>query len=294
MELRKFLLILTLATVILLALVIWFYPSSDNFRADNPFWNGIRDFSAQFKASLITSLDDLPHEPKDTTLVMIPYLHFSDSELDRLRDYVSNGGTLIVLDDYGYGNEIVDYLGVKTKFTHEPLLDSLFNYRNKWFPRITNFAPGPTTEGVESIILNHASSLSDASEGEVLAWSSRFSFLDTNGNSTYDEGEPIGPLPVAAIVKVDEGKLVLIADPSILINSMGEMGDNYTFIKNVSEIQAPNPQILVGQSHLPEETLRQAKGILALLRAKLSTSLGILAIIVVALTLILRPIWRKR
>lgn len=293
MGLRRFLLVLTLAIVVVLAVVIWFYPSSEDFMTENPFWNGLKAFSERFQASTINSLASLPAEPEGTSLVLVPYLELTESEMKKVRDYVSHGGTLMLLDDYGYGNELLEYLGVDLRFTQGALLDPLFNYKNKQLPRVTDFGAVPVAEDVESILLNHATSLSGTPESEVAAWSSRFSFLDMNHNSTWDEDEPKGPLPVAAGLPVNEGYLVLVADPSILINSMEGMGDNYSFIEGIIESQDPQPEVLVDQSHLPEASLDEAKRVLERIRSRLSSPLGISALTVVALIVVLSPLWRR-
>lgn len=293
MGLRRFLLVLTLAIVVLLAVVVWFYPSSEDFRTENPFWNGLKAFSEQFQASTINSLDSLPAEPEGTSLVLVPYLELTESEMKKVRDYVSHGGTLMLLDDYGYGNEVLEYLGIDPRFTQGALMDPIFNYKNKRLPRVTDFGAVPVAEDVESIVLNHATSLSGVLESEVVAWSSRFSFLDMNHNSAWDEGEPKGPLPVAAALPVNKGYVVLVADPSILINSMEGMEDNYGFIESIIESQDLQPEVLVDQSHLPEASLDEAKGVLERIRSRLSSPLGISALTVVALIVVLSPLWRR-
>ncbi len=293
---HKLLLVLALVIVLSLAAIIWFYPPSNDFGEENPFWNGLKTFYSEFEASSIDSLDDLPVDSKETTLVSIPYIEFTQSELERLKDFVSQGGTLILLDDYGYSSEIVYYLNLDFSFTRYPLLDPLSNDPNKWCPRITTFEPGSVTENVESIVLNHAVGLSGGSEDEVIAWSSRFSFFDINNNSNWDEdeNEPKGPIPVAAAQPVDDGYVVLIADPSILINSMVGRDNNHIFIENITKIQSHNPEILVDQSHLPKTSLHDAKEWLATARSWFSSTPALSGVVVVALVVTLRPLWIKK
>lgn len=289
MEARRFLLLLSLAVVVLAAIAVWFYPSSEDFRAENPFWNGLDTFNAEFPVRPLGSLEGLPLSPQGTTLIVIPYLPFTEPELVRLKDYLLQGGTLLLLDDYGYGNEVLEYLGLKFRFSGRPLLDPLFNYKNMWFPRIVDLAGD---QG--SLVLNHASSLSNAAEVEVIAWSSRFSFLDADNNGEWDEGEPRGPLPIAAQLKIGKGFLVAVADPSMIINSMIGMEDNRSFIQNCIQVQGSSPEIMVDQSRLPETPLDEAKERLAASRKGLSSFWGILGAIAVVLIVTLRPVWRRK
>ena len=291
---RRFLWILTLAPMVLVAIVLWFYPSSEDFRVENPFWNGAKAFAAHFDASTLRSLHDLPADPEGTVLVVIPYTDFTEAELAGLESYVSGGGTLILADDYGYGNEVLDYLELDARFVGEPLLDPLFNYKNGWFPRVTDFTPSPITEDVESVILNHATSLEIGPRLEAIAQTSSSSFLDLNYNLDWDEGEPRGHLPISARTSVGQGVVVLVADPSIVLNSMRGLEDNERFVENVLETQNPETEILFDQSHLPEATLDETKGMLRIARDALSTPLGLMGLVAAILILTLMPIWRKR
>lgn len=293
MEPRKLLPILALFIVLSLTALVWFYPTIGDFRTGNPFWNGLTTFTTDFETSTVTSYNGIPSPSKETVLIVIPYVQFTETELNKLRQYVSLGGTLVVMDDYGYGNQILSHLGLIMRFTDKPLLDPLFNYKNKWFPRITDFTQTPIAKNVTSIVLNYASSLTNTSDTTVIAWSSRFSFLDLNGNSIWDTDEPTEPQPVAAFAKVDQGYVVAVSDPSILINSMMNMDDNLNFIKNVMEIQASSPTIYVDQYHLPKTSLDEAKETIATVGELVSSPLGALSLITVILALALTPVWRK-
>ncbi len=82
-----------------------FNPPTGDFRVDNPFWNGMTTLNTQLKPTAIDSLSNLPPNPEGTTLLIVPYEQFSSIELQEIKTYVSGGGTLVLLDDYGYGNQ---------------------------------------------------------------------------------------------------------------------------------------------------------------------------------------------
>jgi len=286
---RKLWLAIALPLVVVLAVLIWLYPTNSDFKVENPSWNGGQDFGNNFRALPLNSIDALPAEPKGTTLIIIPYLKFDTADLERIEEYVTSGGRLVLLDDYGFGNELLQHFGVEARFTHGQLLDPLFNYKNKNLPMIIDFVQSPATNGVQRMVFNHATSLENIPQNQVVAWSSHFSFLDENQNGAWDEGEPKGPLPVAAKLDAEEGEIVLVADPSILITSMLEMGDNQQFLENVVQ-----GEVLLDQAHLPEVALDEAKDNLKVTRNALSTIGGTLALVVLVLTLTLQPIWRNK
>lgn len=268
-------------------LCIWFYPSIQDFMASNTMWNGIRNFSSEFNADDIESLGELPDVAEETALVAIPYLDYSNEELSKLKGFVEDGGTLLLMDDYGYGNSVLAYLGVSVRFTNKPLLDPLFCYKNQWLPKITDLAPRVKESGIDVIVFNHATTLTNVEQTEIIAWSSTTSFLDINENESWDEGEPKGPLPVATEVRFGKGKLVLASDPSIMLNSMVGRDDNYNFIKYLTTHKGEQKAILVDSAHLTKTPLDVSKTRLTGVREILSTPyplLGIVALIFVVVS----------
>ena len=268
-------------------LCIWFYPSIQDFMASNTMWNGIRNFSSEFNADNMESLGELPDVAEETALVAIPYLDYSNEELSKLKGFVEDGGTLLLMDDYGYGNSVLAYLGVSVRFTNKPLLDPLFCYKNQWLPRITDLAPRVKESGIDVIVLNHATTLTNVEQTEIIAWSSTASFLDINENESWDEGEPKGPFPVATEVRFGKGKLVLVSDPSIMMNSMVGRDDNYSFIKYLTTHKGEQKAILVDSAHLTKTPLDVSKTRLTGVREILSTPyplLGIVALIFVVVS----------
>lgn len=121
METRKALPLMILVIVLALAVIVWFYPPTGDFSVDNPSWNGISTFSNLAKATSLSSLTDLPSTAKGTALILVPYEPFSQSEIAQLQAYVSNGGTLVLMDDYGYGNQVLGGLGLNMRFSGQTL-----------------------------------------------------------------------------------------------------------------------------------------------------------------------------
>jgi hypothetical protein len=282
---------LTLAIIILLIMAVWLYPSDEDFRMENRFWNGTGDLSARYPILPLQAFADLPPSPEGATLILIPYLECSPAELGQLGSFINRGGTLILADDYGHGNQVLEYLELKTRFAGQPLLSPLINYKNEQFPRITQLEPDPLTDNVTSLVLNHATSLIDAGPADTLARSSSFSFLDQNGDGAREDGEPAGPLPVISRHHLGNGQLILIADPSLFINSM-KIEDNGRFIQNIAAVAPAG--VYIDQSHLPFTELHEARNLLAQIRGFLATPWGTSGLVLLALIIALRPIWHKK
>jgi hypothetical protein len=268
-------------------LCIWFYPSIEDFMASNTMWNGIRDFTQEFNADNIDSLSDLPEIPETVVLVSIPYLEYSNSELAAIKRFVEDGGTLLLMDDYGHGNAILAYLGLDVRFSNRPLLDPLFCYKNQGMPRITDFSPELREDGVAVLMLNNATALTNVADSAAIAWSSSASFLDTDESGARDEVEAAGPFVVAAEYRLGKGRLALVADPSIIINTMVGRDDNYAFITYLCRGQDGLKSVLIDRSHLTETPLDVSKSRLGQAREVMASPpalLGITAMIFVVVT----------
>ena len=288
MRLHKVITITTLLVILALAALVWFFPSNDDFRLENKFWNGVSEtLGGPFRP--VKSLAQLSAE---STLILIPYVDFTAAELQAIKDFVNLSGTLILADDYGYGNRVLEFLGFKARFSGRPLLDPMVNYKNQWFPRVVYLNDSPLTEGIENLALNHATAIANVAADEVIAQSSAFSYLDLNANEKQEADEPNGPHPVISRHSLGGGQVILIADPSLFINSMSGIEDNHQLIQNITTMNTTPP--LVDQSHLPPSTLHQTKDLLASARGSLASPLGTLGVVALALSITLLPFWRER
>ncbi|MDD5126675.1 MAG: DUF4350 domain-containing protein [Dehalococcoidales bacterium] len=292
MALHKFLLLLALVLVLTLAVVVWFVPSNEDFRAENDYWNGTASLLAESGIQPVDSLSGLPDFPNGATIILIPYTDFQPAELESVKGFISRGGTLVLADDYGNGNRVLEYLGLKARFSRQALLDPLSNYNSQWFPRIIHFTDNFLTHQVEELVFNHATSLADIASDEIIAQSSMFSFLDANNNQNWDEGEATGRMPVISRHSLGKGQIILIADASIFINSMSEMPGNRRLLTNLAGISPAG--LYLDQSHLPPSNLHQAKNTLAATRSLLTKPLGLLLLMVLAFALTLFPLWHHR
>lgn len=293
MSSNKTFLALILIILLSLTVAVWFYPPNGDFRVENPFWNGLSVLTDQTLAVPVSSISDLPESGAGTVLFMVPYLQYSFEELNQIRSYVSTGGTLILADDYGYGNQILDSFGLNVEFSGEALLDPLFNYRGKWLPKIVDFEDSAASANVSSVVFNHATVLEHVEDLDVIAYSSSFSFLDLDGDEAWSEGEPYGPFPVAATTSFGAGKLVVVSDPSFLINGVLSLDDNLLFTANLVSLGG-NLEVYIDQSHLPQSPLDQTKAYLAVVYGLVATPLGTLTLIVLVLALTLIPFWKRR
>jgi hypothetical protein len=258
-------LLAVVAVILVVSLVcIWFYPSIQDLAAANN-----------------------TDAPQNTALIAVPNKDYSDGEMARLQQFVGNGGRLVLMDDYGYGNRILAYLGARITFAEQPLLDPLFCYKNQQMPRSTDFSSQLQERGISVVTLDRATVLSNVDTSEAIAWSSPSSFLDLNNDGSWQEGEPKGPLPVAAEFRLGSGTVDVFASPGMMINSLYERDDNLLFLKYLTNHEAGTERILVDSSHLSTAPLDVSKIRLLEIRQMLSNpyaALGILLLVFVAVS----------
>jgi hypothetical protein len=291
-ELRKFLFWIAVSVTLLLVLVIWIFPISDDFHVDNSSWNGLSYMSSITHGIPLESLSDLPKSPAGTTLILIPYLDFTKIELEELKNFITRGGTLILADDFGYGNNVLEYLGLQVRFSGSDLLDPWVYYSNHNYPVISHIVPNSLTIDIERLMLNHATGLVSVENDDILAQSSVFSFLDINNNELLDINEPRGPHAVISQHNLGNGSIVLVSDPSLFINSMQGFYDNKILVQNISMFT--NSKLFISKSHLPQSNLVNNKKNMEDIRTFLLTPAGTVGLLILVLTTTQIPILLKR
>jgi hypothetical protein len=263
-------LVITVVIVLIVSVVcISLFPSIHDFMEYNTTWNGIRYSLNEIDATTVDFSQESTKLDSSNILISVPYMQYNNGELEQVKIFVDNGGTLVVMDDYGYGNSIMEYFNIDCRFSGDSLLDPLFCYKNQWFPKITDFSP-LVNKDVKLVILNHATSLLNTEHTEVIAWSSSSSFLDHNGNESWDSAELKGPLPVATELHFGKGAVILVSDPSILINSMMGKADNSMFFSNLINSSGNTGAVLLDTSHL-------VKNPMDIIKPKLASIVGILS-----------------
>lgn len=255
-------------------LAIWFIPSSQDFDPDNRAWNGLHIFVQKLKVSSTATPVQLP---RSAALFVIPYRPFSQDGLREIERFVADGGTVVLLDDFGQGDPLLEHLGVPARVSREVVLDYIFNDGAGFLPVISQFSG--VSSGVKSVVFDRGSTLRNVPEEAVLARSSQLSFLDGNGSGLLDGAESTDESPVAARFQIGKGVLVLVSDPSLLLNSMLPRGDNLAFIEAAASLGGAPSGFYLYRPGLPSGLLSYAKGRLAVARTTLSTPPGVLGLL---------------
>jgi hypothetical protein len=270
MRALKLILPMVALTVLVSLLSIWYYPSDHDFAVSNHQWNGYSDFVSEFEVLPLDSLEELLELPENAALVAIPYRDYTTAETEQLRLFVATGGTLLVMDDYGYGNQLLEVFSFPERFAGTPLLDSLFCYGNQWLPMATEINSDASVGGVSKLLTNHATALLNVPDEDLLASSSSVSYLDLNLDSRYlADDDILGPHPVAAVRQYARGQVFMVSDASLLINGMLYREDNLAFARYMLERSADTALVALDRGHLEGQRLDVSKTKLAGIRRSL-------------------------
>ena len=210
-------------TLLILPTAIVTIKTSAQFSMFNPRWDGCSEFAKLLneRGSVVPLM--YPYNSiglggyKGILVIVGPNMEFSPLEAEEVKIFLENGGTLFLADDFGTGNSLLEKLGINTRFSKEPLKD-LFYSKKSEFPVVVRIEEPELAVGVDKLILN-VPSVIVSNKGEIL--SSKVSIVGKNMRS----------YPILVELKYKRGKIILLSDPSILINDMSNY--NRRFIVNL-------------------------------------------------------------
>jgi hypothetical protein len=251
-------LLVALVLVVVLTILFAATTSTAAFGAYNPAWDGASGLQDQASAvdvgsevSINTSTYERADPDSTVAVILTPGEAYGPTDTARVRTFVEEGGTLVVAEDFGpHSNPLLEAIGAETRVDGRLLRDERYYYRSPNITVANDVTRHPLTTGVDQLTLNHGTALdantSEESETEVLVNSSAFAYFDANRNAAFDGSESIDRRPVATIEPVGEGQVIVIADPSMMINAMLDRPGNQAFVRNVF---ADHDRVVLDYSH---------------------------------------------
>ncbi len=227
---------------------------------------------------LISSLSVVNGINRNSVLCVLgPTLDFSIIEASALIDFFVSGSCLIIADDFGSGNRILDNLALlippqyfpsepfgftlrsAVRFEQRLLLDAGSNDDGKpLLPAITSFNDGGAIfQTTQRVVMNYATGIQGIGGNfTVIATSSPNSWVTSDWNNpAYDpeRGDTAGPFTLIGVLSVANGLIVLVSDPSIFINDMIDRADNRSFALELFTYLAEQTNtntIIIDHNHL--------------------------------------------
>ncbi|MBS3816692.1 MAG: DUF4350 domain-containing protein [Candidatus Thermoplasmatota archaeon] len=241
--------------------------NDSDFSIYNPGWNGCSDLAvrtremgsftsnielAEGKRTEVTQkeLTEYDVEPEKTGMMIIgPRQEFSGESKGFVHDFLRDGGKVVLADDLGSGNSLLDGLDTNSSFHSSPLLDLSFEKKPK-FGVAYNTTEHHITDNVSQVMLNEPTAIDKDENATTLLTSSRASWLDKNENRMKDDDESFKQYPLITVESYGEGELILVSDPSIFINSMLDKKDNGPLSVNILDyLSQGRSNLIFDESH---------------------------------------------
>lgn len=188
---------------------------------------------------------DSAFEPSSMLLVLIaPEKPFKVEEAEIVRQFIVDGGNLLVADDFGHANSITSQFGLT--FERVRLVEQ--------------HADAPVEASIEgntiAVGLDEPTSLrlEASADATVMAVSSSDSFLDRDGNGVINAGDPIGPFPLAAALDIGPagGRLVAVSDTAPFLRESSQAAENPEFRRALLDILLPDGgRMIIDESRVP-------------------------------------------
>jgi hypothetical protein len=238
-------------SAVLMLSVGYYWPIQEAYHPLNEGWNGCSGI-ARLTANMTLLLSYDKPLPNATSLLAIigPNVNFTERESSSIGKFLVGGGVVLVADDFGTGNSLLEELNVSARFSNEPFADLYYYSKNPDFPIITDFSPSPATDNLSAIVLDRPSYINTGNSSSVtkLGSSSPFSFIDPSGNGRPSTNETIDSYTVLATVRIGRGLLLLVADPSMFINDMIGLYDNMRLFQNA--LKMSDGSVIFDNAHL--------------------------------------------
>lgn len=206
-----------IVAITLISAISWASPL-DTGSSD---WDGLGDFIALAKQELgptqIVVSHDLDYtqlKREDAVLLIHPE---KTLDTDSLARFMRDGGRVVLLDDYGTGDELLKHFGIER--TAAPRTPAQMLRHNPAFA-IAVPASDPahaSVQGVQRVVTNHPTGVRKSSLTPVLA------IPQDDGDQTL----------LALAGQVNQGRLLVVGDSSLVMNSMLKYPGNKAFARGL-------------------------------------------------------------
>ncbi|MEA3558271.1 MAG: DUF4350 domain-containing protein [Candidatus Thermoplasmatota archaeon] len=266
----RYFLIMGIGVVLFLFSIMVPILSSDaDFSIYNTSWNGCSDLGRDVyrTGSFLPTIDisssseervvhnsfnelEVTSSPGDTTIIIIgPDMEFTADEGRYVNDFLGKGGRLLLADDVGTGNSLLGYLNTSSRISNDIMMDLSYMKKGE-FAVTLDMAPHPITENLTHLLMNYPSTIIPGISAVSIINSSGTSWLDTIRNERIDPEETEGPFPILTIEDYGNGELLLLSEPSLLINQMKDQMDNGPFASDlINYISEGRKTIVIDESH---------------------------------------------
>ncbi len=239
---------------------------------------------------------------------------YTDDEARDLWAFMSHGGNLIIADDFGFGNSLLD----KPPNACPDIKDINFKAKQLFD---TNYIKNPKFVTVRAVlngnaydlILNEPAALevdrqySSTLNIEPIAVTSENGWLDQDGNDVREANEMKGIYFVILSLRIREygGKAIIISDPGLFINDNWQQLDNSKFIQHLLGSLLPDGGVVIFDEsrHINHDTFENTRHVVysgLVYFTSTVWSILLVVILIISFTIFIgvrlkvQPVWKNR
>lgn len=214
--------------LLIAALALFLHLSSTSVEMSryNPQWNGtsvVFDALEGRGSVMVRDPAELKGRENATLLVIAPARAPTAQERAAYRGYVADGNTLVLADDFGSGNDLLEAIGASVQLDQGNLSSFSREFERSEAPLGFSLNGRPLVAGISKVVFNHPVAVSG---GDPLINTTYFSWIDIDGDGRADRSEQLNQYSVATEEAVGAGRVVVIGDASLFINAMQGLSDS--------------------------------------------------------------------
>jgi hypothetical protein len=180
------------------------------------------------------SFDQMSWDTGNSTLLIVgPTVNYTQVDAAYVRAFLEHGGHVVVMDDFGTANSLLQDIGAPIVVQHTALCQDLEYYKKPAFPIVRQVANSSLTVNVSELVFNHPAPLEVTEGAEVLARTTIMGWLDADGSGSINGNETFGSYPLIARASYGRGELFVVGDADLAINAMQDQGDDGVLMGNV-------------------------------------------------------------
>ncbi len=254
--------------ILLFVFLISYAPDGTPFSVNNPGWNGLQAVSNKYSIHETGSLANVPISSNSVLLIVAPSSSFTTADALIAKQFVQQGGTLVIADSYGLTNSLMSDMGLGIQIQKTVVLDSTYNWQSQDFPvALVNIGISKSyafLANVGGVALTKPRTLSITSSQAVVVATSSTQAIEINATSTL---KARGTFPLMAVEKVGSGLVVVVGDSSLFTNSVWTNANDGILINNLMG----NSQVYLDTSHWPANTVASLKADFATIYSQISS-----------------------
>lgn len=210
-----------------------FHRNPKYFALDDEEENGfsmLANFLKKYKFELSTIDDELDTIEGDVLVIVFPNQKFKNSEIEKIKYFVQNGGGLLLCGEWGGIFDHAKWLNqIATNFNMtfnedricdlEHIEPTAAGRKRAYNVRIVGLNRNyPITYNVQSFVVTSGCSISPGQKDQMVAWGGPKSWRDIDMDSEFDPGEEYGWIPVMVASFFGQGRIIGLGDASVLSN----------------------------------------------------------------------------